>query len=50
VDPLSARAPLVPATTSLVTYKGHTDDVVAVDWSPNKLSIATAAQDGTAQV
>ncbi len=48
--PVSTHAPLVPATASLVTYKGHTDDVVAVDWSPNKLSIATAAQDGTAQV
>src|SRR5215472_2962016 len=48
--PASTHAPLVPATASLVTFKGHTDDVVAVDWSPNKLSIATAAQDGTAQV
>src|SRR5258708_31051608 len=48
--PVSTHAPLVPATASLVTYKGHTDDVVAVDWSPNKLSIATAAHDGTAQV
>ncbi len=48
--PVGTRAPLVPATAALVTFKGHTDDVVAVDWSPNKLSIATAAQDGTAQV
>ena len=48
--PISTRAPLVPATASLVTYKGHTDDVVAVDWSPNNMSIATGAQDGTAQL
>ena len=44
----SPRAP-IPVTVSLVTYQGHTEDVVGVDWSPNKTSIATAAQDGTAQ-
>ena len=48
--PISSRTTLIPATASLVTYKGHTDDVVAVDWSPNNMYIATAAQDGTAQL
>ncbi|HLZ64233.1 MAG TPA: serine/threonine-protein kinase [Ktedonosporobacter sp.] len=49
-SPIGSPATLLPATASLVTYTGHTDDVVAVDWSPNTLSLATAAQDGTAQV
>ena len=43
-------ANLTPATASLITYKGHTDDIAAVDWSPNATAIATAAHDGTAQV
>lgn len=46
----TSPASLTPATASLVTYKGHTDDVAAVDWSPNATSIATAGHDGTAQV
>lgn len=40
----------IPVTAALVTYKGHTDDVTAVDWSPHTPQLATAAQDGTAQV
>ena len=46
----TSSTPLIPVTASLLTYKGHTDDVSTVDWSPNKIYIATAAQDGTAQV
>jgi len=46
----SASTALIPATAPLVTYKGHTDDVMGVDWSPAGSSIATAANDGTAQV
>ncbi len=46
----NAQTTLIPATASLVTYEGHTDDIVGVGWSPDGTSIATAAQDGTAQV
>lgn len=48
--PASSGAPLTPVTASLVTYRGHSDDVAGVDWSPNRLYVATASQDGTAQV
>ncbi len=31
--PNNSHSPLIPATASLVTYRGHSDDVVGVDWS-----------------
>lgn len=46
----ASPASRIPATAALLTYQGHTDDVTAVDWSPDAMSVATAAQDGTAQV
>lgn len=46
----NSQTTLIPATAAIITYQGHTDDVVGVDWSPDGTSIATVAQDGTAQV
>ena len=40
----------ITATAPLLAYQRHTDDLVGVGWSPSGADIATAAQDGTAQV
>ncbi len=39
-----------PAGTTLFTYRGHTDIVWNVKWSPDGSRIASASKDGTAQV
>jgi WD40 repeat protein len=36
--------------TALYTYRGHTDHVVTVAWSPDGTRIASGSNDGTAQV
>ena len=39
-----------PGTTPLVAYKGHSDFIWAVAWSPNGMYIASSSKDGTTQV
>lgn len=39
-----------PLGTTLYTYKGHTDSVLAVAWSPNGKRIVSGSQDHTVQV
>jgi serine/threonine protein kinase len=49
VDP-TVQNILVPSTDALITYRGHTDLLWGVDWSPDGTLIASASKDGTAQV
>ena len=49
VSSLPPEATLLPAAT-LFTYKGHSDSVHAVAWSPDGKHIASAGADGTVQV
>src|SRR5579885_20897 len=39
-----------PVGSALVTYRGHTEIVTAVAWSPDKTRVVSASYDGTAQV
>ena len=39
-----------PIGTTLLTYRGHSDTVGGVSWSPDGRLIASASNDGTAQV
>jgi eukaryotic-like serine/threonine-protein kinase len=42
--------PITPITPDLFTYKGHTDVVTSVAWSPNGTYIVSTSFDRTAQV
>src|SRR5690242_5052413 len=46
----SATAPAVPEGTLLLNYRGHTDHVTSVVWSPEGKRIASASKDDTVQV
>ncbi len=46
----TASAPLRSLGTTLLTYRGHTDAVYAVDWSPNGQYMASASADTTVRV
>jgi serine/threonine protein kinase len=39
-----------PGTTVYLTYRGHTDDVNALAWSPNGQQIASGSSDKTVQI
>ncbi|HLW02374.1 MAG TPA: WD40 repeat domain-containing protein [Ktedonobacterales bacterium] len=42
--------PAIPQGTLLLDYRGHTDHVTSVAWSPDGQRIASASKDGTVQV
>ncbi|HEY7355401.1 MAG TPA: hypothetical protein VH590_03010, partial [Ktedonobacterales bacterium] len=46
------RRPVIagPVGSALITYRGHTEIVTAVAWSPDKTRVVSASYDGTAQV
>lgn len=53
ITPPAPQKPAVvspPIGTTLFTYRGHTDWVRAVDWSPDGTQIASGSRDGIVQV
>ena len=46
----STATPSSSTSSAFVTYKGHTDYIWSVDWSPDGTYIVSGSSDGTAQV